>query len=164
MSWAGKVATLADRYTKGAEDLTVRSRLLLKWLEQQGRIVTNCDAEYTYFSVLKGEPPVEGHGEAGVINFARHNLWDQAKLGWRGYVGTDLMYEQEKMQAKGDAVIVKRYARIMPNLTNGMRNKIRCGFRKTSITGRWTGCPTKRGNACSRRTRRHSVTHPASRA
>ena len=124
MSWEGKVATLADRYTKGAEDLTVRSRLLLKWMEQQGRIVTNCDAEYTYYSVLKGEPPIEGHAEAGVINFDRRNLWDRAKLGWRGYVGTDLMYEQEKMQAKGDVVIVKRYARIFPNLTNGMRNKM----------------------------------------
>jgi hypothetical protein len=124
MSWEGKVATLADRYMKGAEDLTVRSRLVPKWLNQQGRIVTNCDAEYAYFSVLKSEPPVEGYAEAGIINFGRRNLWDQAKLGWRGYVATDMMYKHERMQAKGDVVIVNRYAEIMEHLTSATRNKI----------------------------------------
>ena len=123
-SWEGKVATLRERYQTGAEDLTIRNRLALKWLESRGRIVTNCSAEYTNESVQKAEPPVEAHGEAGVIDFARHNLWDQARMGWRGYVATDLMYEQEKMEAKGDVVLVNRYAKIMDHLTKGLRNQI----------------------------------------
>lgn len=124
MSWEGKVATLADRYKKGAEDLTIRSRLALKWLEKQGRIVLNCDAEYTYFAVQKAEPPVEGHAEAGVINFGRRNLWGQAKVPWRGYVATDMMYRQERMEAKGDVVLVNRYARIMEHLAEATRNRL----------------------------------------
>lgn len=120
MSWEGKVATMMDQYIKGQEDLTVRENIALAFLKSNGRIVTNCNAEHAYFSVKKARPPVEAYAEAGVINFAPRALWDQAKLGWRGYIATDQVNFHETLENKGDVTIIKRSGVIMENLTEAV--------------------------------------------
>jgi hypothetical protein len=120
MSWEGKVATMMDKYIKGQEDLTVRENICLSFLKSLGRVVTNCNAEHAYFSVKKARPPVEAYAEAGVINFAPRNLWDQAKLGWRGYISTDQVNFHETLENKGDVTIIKRSGVVMENLTEAV--------------------------------------------
>lgn len=120
MSWEGKVATMMDKYIKGQEDLTVRENICLAFLKSLGRIVTNCNAEHAYFSVKKARPPVEAYAEAGVISFAPRALWDQAKLGWRGYIATDQINYHETLENKGDVTIIKRSGVIMENLTEAV--------------------------------------------
>jgi len=123
-TWETKVATLIERTVKGAEDLTIVERLELAWLESRGRIETDQSGETVKRSVQKSEPPAEGHAEGAVIDFAPRALWDQAEYGWRGYVATDLMYRQEEMQAKGDVVIVNRFASMLDNLTKAVKNHL----------------------------------------
>lgn len=128
MSWEGKVATLADRYLKGAENLTVRGTYVLANLEQQGRITTNCDGVYAHMSVQKDLPPVTGVGETAVLDFSRHNLWAKPKHGWRGLVTHDMMPLLEKMQYSGDIAMVNRYAEIMDNLGAALRDYFKTGL------------------------------------
>ncbi len=123
-SWEGKVATLREAYEKDAEDLTVVERLELSWMESRGKIVTNASAEYVNTTVKKAEPPVEGHAEAATIDFSRRNLWDQARQGWRGQVATDLMYRHERMEAKGDIVIVNRFSKMLANISTSLRHRL----------------------------------------
>ena len=119
-SWEGKVAIMMDDYIKGQEDLTIRQNLFLSFLKSLGRVVTNCSAEHAYFTVKKSRPPVETYAEGNVISFAPRALWDQAHLGWRGYISTDKITLHENMENKSNVAIVKRSGEIMENLTEGV--------------------------------------------
>ena len=152
MSWEGKVATMMDHYIKGQEDLTTRENIFLAFLKSNGRIVMNCSAEHAYFSVKKARPPVEAYAEAGLISFAPRALWDQAKLGWRGYIATDQVNFHETLENKGPATIIKRSGTIMENLTEAVTDNFATDLyidgdasgntMKIQGTDTWTGTGT----------------------
>lgn len=122
--WAGVVSAVAPRYLKGAADLTIRKRLLLSMMESRGLITLNCDSTEQKYDVEYKEPSVEAFSDGADITFQRRDYLKQATMDWRAYVTSDLMYEREKLQAKGDTVIVDRYKRIIPTLVKGARNKL----------------------------------------
>lgn len=154
-SWEAKVNLMSSLYMKGAEDLTIRERLVLKTLERLGRIKLNASAEDVYFTVKKSQPPVSQYGEGGGIDFARRSLWDRAHHGWRGYNSTDLMYRHERMEMKGDVVIVKRYAEVMENIVESIRDNFGADFyvdggasgNELKIEGLDTFCDYHSGNS-----------------
>lgn len=125
-AWQGIIMSTAPMYLKGAVDLTIRGRLLLKWLQQKGRIKFNVKGDICTWTVQRDEQPVTAYGDGGDITFSRHNLLAQLSVDWRGYKATDLMTEQERLQNDGDVAIVKRYDRIIPTLVQSLQNKF-CG-------------------------------------
>lgn len=128
MSWEAKVALLREEYKKGAEDLTVRSRLALRWMESRGRFIPNAGAEYANESVQKAEPLVRTRGESSNVIFDRHSLWDKARQSYRGYYATDSMPWEEKLELKDDVTILNRYAEMLPNLDKSIRNRLHKGL------------------------------------
>ncbi len=121
--WIGVVNTTAPKFLKGAADQTIRKRLLLAMLERRGRLTFNNNSISLTWDVQIAEPPVEAYGDGGVVNYARRDLYRQLTIDSRGYVGTDAMTEKEKLMNDGDVAIVRRYDRIIPTLTMGIRNK-----------------------------------------
>jgi hypothetical protein len=127
--WTGVVKAVAPKYLKGAEDLTIRRRLVLAMLEKRGSIVTNYMGSHeTNFDVDWKEPPVESTADGATVTYERRDYLKQATIDWRGYVATDLVTKKEQAMSKGDTVLVDRYNRIIPKLTKSVRNKIGLEF------------------------------------
>ncbi len=122
--WVGIVKAAAPKYLKGvADDLTTRDRLMLAMMEKRGLIETNMTSYEEIYDVDYKEAPVEAYGDGGIVDYSRRDYLKQAKLDWRGYVATDLMTQKELEMMKGDVVIVNRYNRIFPKLTQACRNQ-----------------------------------------
>lgn len=126
--WAGVVNVTAQRYLQGAIDGTIRDRLLLKMLQQRGRIIFNQNGYNCRWAVQFDEQPIEPYADGGVINFSRHDLYRQLELDWRGYKGADRMTEKERLMNRGNVAIIDRYSRIIPTLTQSMQNKFAAEF------------------------------------
>lgn len=127
--WVGIVKAVAPKYLKGAADLTVRRRLILKMLEARGLISLNYMGSHTTkFDVDYKEPPVESYGDGGIVHYERRDYLKQGEIDWRGYVATDLMTLKEQEESKGDTVLVDRYKRIFPKLTKSVRQAIGLEF------------------------------------
>lgn len=121
--WSGVINTTAPRYLKGAIDATIRERLLLSLMKKRGRISTGNYGFNLNWDVEMDQPPVQAYGDGGVIDFSRHDLWQQLVIDVRGYVATDTMTGKEKLMNAGDVAIIKRYDRIMPNLMKSIRDR-----------------------------------------
>lgn len=118
--WVGVVTTTAPKYLKGAVDATFRKRLLLALLRKKGRITTGQSSHKLYWDVKYAHPPIASYGDGGTLSFQRHNLWQQLELDWRGYKGTDLMTDKERLMNSGNEALIRRYDQIVPNLTRGL--------------------------------------------
>lgn len=121
--WQGVIHSTAPKYLKGAEDLTIRERIVLSFLKSRGRVKFNENSHTCVWDVEFSEPPIEPYADGGVLNFQRHDPLRQLVLDWRGYVGTDQMTRKERMMNTGDEAIYRRYDKIIPNLTRSITNK-----------------------------------------
>ncbi len=123
--WVGVVTAVAPRYLRGAEDLCIRKRLTLSMIEARGNILTNyLGSHETKFDVDYKEPPVESTADGAAVTYERRDYLKQGSIDWRGYRATDLMTLKEQEMSQGDTVMVNRYERIFPKLSQAMRNQI----------------------------------------
>lgn len=121
--WAGVINATAPNIMKGAEDLTLRKRLLLAMLKKRGRIEFNQEGYDCQWNVEFSQPPVEAYADGGMINFSRHDTLRRLTIDWRGYKAADTMTAKEKEMNKGTVALVKRYDRILPTLIKSMTDK-----------------------------------------
>lgn len=121
--WVGVIHDTAPSYLMGAADLTIRNRLWLSMLQKYNRIRLGENGYQCTWTVQKTEQPIESYGDAGTINFSRHDLYAQLTHDWRGYKGTDQMTEKERLMNAGDVAIIKRYSRVLPTLVSSLQNK-----------------------------------------
>ena len=127
--WVGVINTTAPKYLKGAEDATMRDRLILMMLRQKGRIFYGVPGGASYQMTWQIEflqPPVESYPDGGLLNFSRHDLYRQLTIDWRGYMTTDTMTTKENYINAGDMALIRRYDRIIPNLVKSLRDTF-CG-------------------------------------
>lgn len=122
--WAGVISSTAPKYLKGAEDLTVRNRLLFTKMQKDGRITFNANGHKQIWTVECFQPSVETAGDDGNITFGRNDLLKQLENDWRGYRATDKMTTKEMQMNRGDVAIVERYGRIMPTLTKSVTQRL----------------------------------------
>ncbi len=121
--WVGVIHSTAPKYIKGAEDLTMRERIVFSYLKSKGRIKHGETSHTCVWDVEFSQPPIEPYADGGVLNFQRHDPMRQMILDWRGYVGTDQMTRKERLMNAGDTAIYKRYDRIIPNLMKSITDK-----------------------------------------
>ena len=121
--WEGIVKATAPKYLMGAQDLTIRGRLLLSLMRKYDRLRFNESGTLVYWDVQMAEQPVESYGDAGLINFEPHDLLSQLTLDWRGYYASDKLTEKQKEMNKGDVAIVNYYDRKIPTLVQSITNK-----------------------------------------
>ena len=121
--WAGVISTTAEKFLQGAADQTIRNRLILSLLKEYGRIEYNQNSYQLTWDVEYAQQPVESYGDAGVIDFTRHDLYKQLTVDWRGYYASDMMTEKERLMNAGNVRIIDRYGRIMPTLMKAINAK-----------------------------------------
>lgn len=121
--WIGVVNATAPKYLQGAANNTIRNRLLLMLLQRYGRMEFNQNGYVLRWDVQYDEPPAQVYGDAGVFEFARHDVLKTLELSWGGYLANDLMTYKEKAMNDGNVAIVRRYDRMMPQLQDSLQNK-----------------------------------------
>lgn len=121
--WAGVIHSTAPRYMKGAEDLTIRERIVLSYLKKKGRIKFGETSHTCVWNVEFSQPPIQPYADGGVISFQRHDPMRQLVIDWRGYIGTDQMTRKERYMNRGAEAIYKRYDTIIPNLMKSITDK-----------------------------------------
>ncbi len=98
--------TTISQYAKGAEDATIRERLLLSYLKKYGKISKNNSGTSMTWQVEYSQPPMRQLGDAGEITFSEHVAHKQATLDWRGYVVTDQLPEKQRLMNRGPEALV----------------------------------------------------------
>lgn len=118
------VNTSMPEYLKGADDLTIKKRLVLMMLERRGLVTLNHNGYEQTEDVQYKEPPTEAYADGATVNYAPRDLWKQATIDWRGYLVTDYMSYKQTLMNSGTEAIVRRYAGIIPNMVKSVRNKL----------------------------------------
>ena len=126
--WVGIVATIAPKYTKGAIDLTRRGQLWLPLMEKRGRVTFGHVGERLIWSAQYLNQPVTGYSDGQGITYQRHDIYKPMSLDWRGYNGTDLMTEVERLKYSDEVGIVNRYKTTIKTLTNSARKTLGMGI------------------------------------
>ncbi len=116
------VNTTAKKYFAGAQDSTLRRRLLLKLLEKNGRIKFNENGTTCTWNVEFAQQAVQPHGAVGEYTFSQHDGYRQLEIDVRGYVATDMMTTKDQLMNKGNVAIINRYAEIFPQLLKSLNN------------------------------------------
>lgn len=121
-NWIGMVETIATRYIKGAEDATVRKRILLAMLQKRGNVKFNVPGLDKEWRIKYRVPAPSGYTDGGVIDYTRQDIYRHFSIGQRMAVNPDMMTELERKACRGDAEIVSRYNAIIPGLLEGCRD------------------------------------------
>lgn len=147
--WIGIVNTNSKKFFKGAQDNTVRGRLLLAMAQKRKRLTYNESGYAMQFGIKFTHPEVRAYGDGGLVDFERSDLFRQLSLDWRGYITADMMTSKEYHMNKGNEALIKRYARIMPDLETAMREKMSAELyidgNATGNDNRWHGAESWAG-------------------
>lgn len=111
-------------YTKGASNLTLRSRLKLALLRRKGRVTYNWEGKNCTWQFKFSQPPIRmlpGIG-GGVIDFANHDAYRQNEIDWRGYFGTDSISMLQKQVNRGAAALVNLFQTKQNDLMSSIRD------------------------------------------
>lgn len=121
--WTGVVNTTTQKFLRTVQDNTIRGRLWLAMLQKRNRLTFGESGTEMEWRVKFGHQVVESYGDGGVVDFARSDLFRVLSVDWRGYIVSDAMHKKERMMNRGNEAIVKRYARIIPDLKTSMTEK-----------------------------------------
>ena len=95
--------TTIANYEKGAQDVTVRSRLFLAMLKRRNRFTYNWSGEECKWQLEYSHPQSQGY-TGGSLDFGSHNPWMQLSQGWRGMVQTQSLDYLTFMKNRSDKV------------------------------------------------------------
>jgi len=120
--WAAVVNTTAQKYLKGASDLTIRDRKIFRALQNRGRITYNHSGTEVRHQVKFALPEVEAYS-GGVIDFEPSDKYRQLYLDWRGYKVSDMMTEKERLMNRGVPQLINRYGNIMKDMRQSLEDQ-----------------------------------------
>lgn len=130
------VSTTISQYAKGAEDNTIRRRILLSLLRKNGKITYKNSGTSMTWQVEFSQPPMRQNGDAGEITFAEHVAYKPCTLDWRGYVITDLFTEKQMLMNRGPEALINVYESKAKNMIKSFDSGINAQF---YIDGNATG-------------------------
>jgi hypothetical protein len=119
--WARSAATTLADHVREEEQAWMRNYQMGALLESQGRIIYNCGGRGFDWPVRYRMHELEGNTGETARNFARRNLNIVAALPYRGYQATDLIYEREFLENRGEAAIVNVFNNLVKRLEDSMK-------------------------------------------
>jgi len=122
--WARSAATTLADHVKEVEPAWMRNFQMGALLESQGRIEYNCGGRGFDWPVQYKKHAMEGNTGETARNFVRTNLWQQARLQYRGYQATDSIFKKELLENRGEAAVVK----VFDNFTGRIEKSIKEGL------------------------------------
>lgn len=113
--------TTLARHIREVEEDHLRNFQLGAALESAGRIMYNQSGRGFDWRVRYRNHGIEGNTGETVRNFTRRNLWKDCSLEFRGYQATDMIYERELAENKGEEGVIKVYDGLVSRITESMR-------------------------------------------
>lgn len=99
--------TTLQRWLKGYDDQTTEIHPLFAMLEAKGRIKYNGSGKFLQRTQRNKQHSLEGYSDYEVIQFARQELFENAKLPWRGLLMTGAISEKESDENSGPEAKVR---------------------------------------------------------
>jgi hypothetical protein len=121
-NWVGIVNSTRAKFTRGASDLTLRSRYLLARMKQKGRITYNNSGTELKWQVEFSQPQVRAYANGGAIDYQAHDAFRQLSMPWRGYYVPDSMTMMDKEMNKGDEALIKLFQTKANRLNKSLSN------------------------------------------
>lgn len=122
--WARSMATTLQDHIREEEQAWMRNFKMFALLESRGNIVYNLGGRGFDWSVRYRTHELEGNTGETARNFARRNLNKRADLPYRGYQATDLIYEREKLENRGEAAIVNVFDNLVGRLEDSIKHGV----------------------------------------
>lgn len=133
-TWIGIINSTKPKYTKGASDLTLRSRLLLSLFKRKGKIEYNQHSFECRWQSEFSQPPMLAHGDGGVVDFTNHDAFRQRVLDWRGYILTDAISKKQRAMNKGDSALINLFETKQNRLMKSAMANFNAEMFKSGIT------------------------------
>ena len=112
------------QYIKGASDATIRGRLFLRILKEQGRIKYNHSGDRVIWNVLAREPQARTHSSGVGVTYAQFDAYEQLSLPVAGMTNQDALELKTQMLNKDPGVIVDLYGTKLDNLLRATANSL----------------------------------------
>jgi len=126
------VATTTPKYLKEVEDVTINNQPVFAMLRSRGRIETGANGTMLQWPIKLAKPEVQNFG-AGVIDYVESDKYRYANLEWGGVYVSDSMTEKERLQNQGDAQILDRYAKIVPDMEESLVEQFGLSFYEDAL-------------------------------
>lgn len=114
------VQSTAKKYMTDATDETLRQRIVLAFMEREGRIEKNATGYDQTWAVRYSQPPAGGYTEGANHGFAQHNPFKQLNVDIRGNKGTDTLDLKQIVTNKGPQQMVDLWSDKIPSLVDSM--------------------------------------------
>ena len=111
-------------YARGRVDNTVRRRLVLRMLDQRGRITYNNRSHQFVWTEQFDQPDISTTGAGGQFTFNESDLYRQCGLEVRGYSGEDVLYYKNHAMNGPAGAMIEYYGDKIPRLMEAMEDEI----------------------------------------
>lgn len=133
----------APKYFKQVSDLTMRRRLILRMMEQRGRVEYNAGSYAHVWTVEYSQPTVTQNPSGGDLDFQEHDALKQFHVGKRGYKATDYLSEASDVMNKGPTAITNelkdKTVRLAKRLNQAMNSECYVDGNASGNTERFLG-------------------------
>lgn len=141
--WARTIGTTLVTHLKEEEQTTFRKFKVFAALEGSGRVAMNQGGRGFDWQVRwRNQPVTSNNGESPRV-FARHNLWQRAYLGYRGYTVTDQVTKREMLENRGAQALIdvagKMASRLQESMQEHLSKEIYIDGNAAGNENRWHG-------------------------
>lgn len=118
--WARSIGTTIVTYLREEEMNTFRRFKLFASIAQGGNVAYNQGGRGFNWQIRYRNVPVMGNDGTTPRVFARHNLWADAELPYRGYQTTDQITNKEMLENRGQQALINVAGKMATRLQESM--------------------------------------------
>jgi hypothetical protein len=118
------VQTTARNRLRELQDRTIRNWMLLARIQKEGKILYNTGGHEIWYPLKVALPEGRVWEKGGELNFATSDKHRNLKFDWRSLESTDLLLNEDIYGEQGPQGVIKRYAKVMPDLRTKMRRML----------------------------------------
>lgn len=122
--FARSAATTLAKHIRDTEESFARNFAFMAQIEAAGRIQYNQAGRGFDWPVQYRIHDIEGNTGETERNWVRKNLWKTASLEYRGYQATDMMYNKEFKENRGEEGVVKVMDGFLTRLTTSIKQAL----------------------------------------
>lgn len=122
--WARSIGTTIVTYLREEEQNTFRRFKLWAAISAAGNVAYNQSGRGVNWQIRYRNVPVTGNDGTTPRVFARHNLWIDAELPYRGYQTTDQITEKEMLENRGQQALINVGGKMASRLQESMEQHL----------------------------------------
>jgi len=122
--WARSIGTTIVTYLREEEQNTFRRYKLFAALSESGNVAYNQGGRGFNWQARYRNVPVSGNDGTTARTFARHNLWVDLELPYRGYQASDQITKKEMLENRGQQALINVAGKMASRLQESMEQHL----------------------------------------